>query len=171
MVGMKLVKLRVTAGALLHDNDRYLLMKRSLKKKIAPGLWAGVGGHLEKEELNDPAAACLREIGEETGILPCEIKDLALRYIIHSMRGDEVHLQYHFFGEVNSGRELKDTEEGVLYWVKEEDMPELDMSFSIKNLVKHYNEVGKHTGHIYVGTCVREDTGNYMNWAVLDRRM
>lgn len=57
-----------TAAFLKHGND-YLLMKRAPNRIIAPEVWSGVGGKLERDELNDPQVACLREIEEETGII------------------------------------------------------------------------------------------------------
>jgi ADP-ribose pyrophosphatase YjhB (NUDIX family) len=37
-------------------------MKRSMAKKIAPGKWAPIGGHIEEGEMSAPERACLREI-------------------------------------------------------------------------------------------------------------
>jgi 8-oxo-dGTP diphosphatase len=55
------------AVAFLKRGDDYLLMKRADNRKIALGVWSAVGGKLEPYELNDPQAACLREVQEETG--------------------------------------------------------------------------------------------------------
>ncbi|QHQ60211.1 NUDIX domain-containing protein [Anaerocolumna sedimenticola] len=63
-----MIKLRNMATAYLMNRNEFLLMKRAAGRNLAPGLWAGVGGHLEPEELNSPKEACLREIYEETGI-------------------------------------------------------------------------------------------------------
>jgi len=140
-----MIKLRVSAGAYLYNDRKVLLMKRSPNKDIAPGLWAGIGGHLEHSELNDPTAACLREIDEETGIKPYEIQDLRLRYIIHSKRPEEIHLQYHFFGIYKGTKPLKRTDEGELHWIDEGDIVDLEMPPALHCLFKHYYEIGKYT--------------------------
>jgi len=73
---------KLMAGAFLKYNDKVLIMRRGTHKKLNPGLWAPVGGHLEPEEINAPAEACLREIEEETKIRLDNIMDFRLKYII-----------------------------------------------------------------------------------------
>ena len=63
-----IITAKIGSGAFLKNNDRYLLIKRSPEKEIAPNVWSCIGGHMEKEEINDPLVTCLREIEEETGI-------------------------------------------------------------------------------------------------------
>jgi len=47
-------------------NPLYLIIKRSAKAKILPGIWQMVTGKLESEET--APEGCLREMKEETGI-------------------------------------------------------------------------------------------------------
>jgi 8-oxo-dGTP diphosphatase len=47
------------ATAFLMNKDDFLLMQRLMQKKFAPGIWAGVGGHVEPEEVNNPYSACI----------------------------------------------------------------------------------------------------------------
>ena len=61
-----MITLRNGVAAFLQNNGSYLLMKRAENRGIAPGVWSGVGGHIEPNEINDPLAACYREIEEET---------------------------------------------------------------------------------------------------------
>jgi 8-oxo-dGTP diphosphatase len=77
-----MINLSIGAAAFLKRGDEYLLMKRADNRKIAPGVWSAVGGKLETYELNDPQAACLREVQEETGITAVQIYNLKLRYVI-----------------------------------------------------------------------------------------
>ena len=56
-------------AAFLRNNDEYLLMERANNRKINPGFWSGVGGHVEPHEINDPLSACYREIEEEAGMI------------------------------------------------------------------------------------------------------
>jgi 8-oxo-dGTP diphosphatase len=61
------MNIRILSGAFIIEGNDYLLMKRADTKRIAPGMWGGVGGHAEPDELNSPRTTCLREIYEETG--------------------------------------------------------------------------------------------------------
>jgi len=72
---------RIMAGAFLVCGDKVLLMKRGLHKEFGAGLWAGVGGHLEMDDIKNPRAldlieTCYREIQEETGIEKSDILNL-----------------------------------------------------------------------------------------------
>lgn len=60
------------AAAFLRHGDKYLLMKRAPNRKAAPDVWSGVGGHMECDELNDPQAACLREVDPRWRVCGCE---------------------------------------------------------------------------------------------------
>ncbi|MCY0901598.1 MAG: NUDIX domain-containing protein, partial [Firmicutes bacterium] len=81
------VRLRQMTCAFLEQGSDLLLMKRSDTMYIAPGLWAGIGGHLEPHEVRDPLACVLREIAEETGMNPQQIRDLRLHSIVSRLRG------------------------------------------------------------------------------------
>jgi 8-oxo-dGTP diphosphatase len=70
------------AAAFLRKGNDYLLLKRADNRDFAPGLWGGVGGKFEPGELNNPQAAILREIREESGIAEGDINNLTLRYIL-----------------------------------------------------------------------------------------
>lgn len=56
-----------------NDEGRLLLQKRSQNKDVAPGKWdTSVGGHISPSE--DLIAAAKREMEEELGIVPEDIK-------------------------------------------------------------------------------------------------
>lgn len=42
------IKLQNTAAAFLIRDGHYLMIKRSLNKKIAPGVWSAIGGKFEQ---------------------------------------------------------------------------------------------------------------------------
>ncbi|WP_461246058.1 NUDIX hydrolase [Treponema sp. R6D11] len=71
--------LQNSSGAFLKNGESYLLIKRSPTRTIAPNIWSCIGGHMEKDEINDPLEACLREVEEETGIKREHIYNLKLR--------------------------------------------------------------------------------------------
>jgi len=136
---------RILIGAFLTYQNKVLLMKRGLHKKIAPGLWSCIGGHLEAEEIINPrqinhTAAIYREIKEEANIDEKDILNLDLRYI--SMRIDkddnEIRAAYYYIGKVTQEFEPPYCDEGVFYWTDIKDIIDLPMSFSIKEIVKHW---------------------------------
>lgn len=126
------------AGAFLKYNNDVLLMHRGLHKKIAPGMWAGIGGHVEPSEINDPAAACLREIEEESGVLPSDIQDLSLRYIVVNNAESGIEIIYFFTGELKSQCLLAETDEGTLHWVDINEARKLPMSLPVRQIYSHW---------------------------------
>lgn len=96
-------------------------MKRGDEVKIMPGFWSGVGGHLECEEINNPRAACLREIYEETGIRENQISDLKLKYIVLRRWFDEIVINYMYFGKTITSHVIEN-DEGTLHWVNKDSV-------------------------------------------------
>lgn len=162
------MKIRVMSGAFLVNGSDYLMMKRAESKRIAPGMWAGVGGHSEPEEINSPKATCLREIYEESGIEEKDIEKLDLRYIILRREKEEITLIYYFIGTVSS-REYEDkTQEGKLYWVNEGELFDRPMSFEVGKMLEHYRENGYKSGNVSVGTISAIDNKPFISWNSLD---
>lgn len=66
---MKLISIMIEAHIFSETKNgiKYLLLKRS-EKVIYPGIWQPVTGKIKKKET--ASAAALREIKEETGIIP-----------------------------------------------------------------------------------------------------
>ena len=136
---------RITAGAFLTCGDKILLMHRGKHKKLGPGMWAGVGGHLELCDVTDPRAinvidACYREIEEETGIPRTAIRGLALRYVAVRKVNNEIHHIYHHFGEVDTEISLPYCDEGILYWRNKCDILNLPMATIVKESLRHWVE-------------------------------
>ena len=46
-----MITLRNGVAAFLQNGGNYLLMKRADNRKTAPGVWSGVGGHIEPHEI------------------------------------------------------------------------------------------------------------------------
>ena len=74
----------------IFNGDEILLIHRIGSRVFTGSLWAGIGGHFENEELNDPTACVLRELSEETGLIKNDICDLQLKYITIRMATDEI---------------------------------------------------------------------------------
>ncbi|QHT62838.1 NUDIX domain-containing protein [Paenibacillus lycopersici] len=145
-----MISVRTMTGAFLLNHDDVLMMKRSNSKKIAPGLWSCVGGHVEPHEHGSPESSCLREIAEETGILQNEIKSLHLRYILLRQKEDELNQHYIFFGD-SSTRNVINCDEGDLHWVQASKISNLQMSLSLSLMWEHYQQ-NPNSGNIWTGT-------------------
>ncbi|MCL2285952.1 MAG: NUDIX domain-containing protein [Firmicutes bacterium] len=155
--------IRITAGAFLFRGSKVLLMKRGLHKKLGPGKWAGVGGHMEISDITDPRAfdiieTCYREIFEEAGICKSDIKNLKLRYIAARKVDNEIRLHHHFMGEVDTEFPLPICEEGELYWVAKKDIPGLPMSTTVGEAVKHWLANPENDG-VYMVAVNKTDSG------------
>jgi len=134
--------------------------------RLFPRKWAPIGGHLEMSEMNDPRAACIREISEETGLAGGDLADLSLRYVVHRRRNNEIRTQYIYFGSTNK-RDVGRTEEGELHWVQLDSALDLDMSATTRFTLEHYIGLGSQTNYIYVGTVDARDGKPVICWAVL----
>ncbi|MCS7464537.1 NUDIX domain-containing protein [Paenibacillus doosanensis] len=145
-----MISVRTMTGAFLFNNDDVLMLKRSSIKKIAPGLWSCVGGHVEAHEFNSPVISCFREIAEETGILQNEIKNLTLRYVLLRQKEDELNQHYIFFGN-SITRNVINCDEGELQWVKTSALSNLQMSMSLRLMYEHYQQNPK-SDNIWTGT-------------------
>lgn len=126
----------ITTAYLSHDN-RLLLMQRSPQRDFLPGVWSGIGGHVECHEVGDVQAACLREIDEETGLGEADIEGLTLRYLLLRQRKDELRQQFIYFGTAKTP-ETRPTMEGQLHWVPFRDVLMQPMTDSNRMMLEHY---------------------------------
>lgn len=161
-----MIRVRLLATAFLINGSSLLLMRRSPNARLFPGRWAPIGGHLEPNEMSDPQAACMREIGEETGLAEGDLNDLSLRYIMDRRRKDEIRTQYIYFGFTET-RDVGRTEEGELQWVQLDSALDLDVSATTRFTLEHYVGLGSQTNNVYVGTLDAHDGKPVINWATL----
>ena len=150
------MRLRNMTSLYLVRDDSVLCLYR-MGSRVANNQYIGsAGGHFEEAELNDPRACVLREMGEELGLTEQDVSGLTLRYITHRLKNGEIRQNYYFFARLKENRELHSTE-GVLKWVKTEDIPALDMPVSAKHMILHYLQVGRFDEALYAG--ITEETG------------
>src|SRR5258708_39447383 len=93
-------------------NRDVLLMKRAETRHIFPGLYNGVGGHIERDE--DPYTSVLREVREETGLT---VTNVQLRGIYHVDAGQAVGIIVFVFSAESVSRDVTESSEGTLHWV------------------------------------------------------
>lgn len=90
---------------------------------------------------------------EETGIKNEFIENLALRYIILRVKDNqEIRIQYVFIGNVVKNTPLIESNEGALSWIRYKDILNQNVSATTKEIVKHYDQVGKYCEEVYVGS-------------------
>lgn len=157
--------LRVMTTAYLFHKDNVLLMERSSQKSFIPGVWSGIGGHVESTEYNDLMSACLREIEEETGLLSDDVQELALRYVILRERESELRQQFIYFGTVTK-TELATTNEGTLHWIPSKDIFNRKMSDSNRLMLEHYFQ-NQDTDVVIVGTMFGEEMTPNVHWGLM----
>ncbi len=99
-------------------DGKVLLQKGSLTKKINPGFWNGLGGHIERSE--DVLSAARRELNEEAGI-SCNNLQLNGTVVIDVNKNEGI-LLFVFSGESYSGH-ITTSEEGELEWFALDNLP------------------------------------------------
>lgn len=102
---------------LFDDQKRVLLIKGSTQKRLWPGLFNAVGGHIERGE--DIFEAAYRELEEETGIT-----DVPLRYCgqITIDVNEGVGVGIFLFRGIYLGKRLAASSEGNLFWKSINDL-------------------------------------------------
>ncbi|MBU7318922.1 NUDIX domain-containing protein [Paenibacillus oleatilyticus] len=161
-----MIRARLMATAILFHGNDMLMMKRSPNRTLSPGLWASVGGHMEPHEIGDPAAAVLREIYEETGLLAEHIANLRLQYILIRLNQQEVRQQFIYTAETLK-RDVGSTDEGELHWIPRHQVLHREIPFIFRKLLEHYFTEGPNP-HVWVGTAGYDEDGNStVHWTQL----
>jgi 8-oxo-dGTP diphosphatase len=148
------MKLRQMAVAFLfNEKQEVLFLQKKKKDTFLAGLLVPIGGHIEGDEINEPQKACFREIEEETGLKRDYIQDLTLRYVVLRIKDNqEIRIQYVFNGMVSENTALIESDEGSLSWIGYEGILKHNVSATTKEIVKHYDEIGKYNDKVYVGS-------------------
>lgn len=115
------VLMKITTLCYIENNDCYLMLHRTKKKKdVNKDKWIGVGGHAEGNET--PQECLIREVKEETGLLLTSYKFRGLITFISDEY--EAEMMCLFTADGYTG-ELITCDEGELEWVKKSDVPQL----------------------------------------------
>lgn len=133
-------------------NDKKILMLYRIGSRVVPPSWCGIGGHFEKEEINDPQSCVLRELYEEIGLRKEDIKNLELRYITMRLKNDEIRQNYYYFANLeNLSFIFHKCDEGILEWVDIDKVLEREMPISARFCLEHYFNCGKYNKKKYAG--------------------
>ena len=140
----------------ISQNEKMLLLYRVGSRVVAPS-WCGVGGHFEKDELNDAKAAVLREMNEEIGLSEDDLVNLKMRYITLRNKNGEIRQNYYFFADLKENAVLKtDCDEGKLEWVEYESVLKREMPYTAKQMLEHYMSTGRFDEKLYGGVSTPE---------------
>ena len=115
--------MKATTLCYIEKDGCYLMMHRIKKKNdLNEGKWIGIGGHIEENE--SPDECIVREAAEETGLTlkNCRPRGL-VTFVSDTWEGEWMHL---FTSDSFTG-ELKECNEGVLQWVKKDDITNLPL--------------------------------------------
>lgn len=157
-----MIRLRNLACAYLKYKDEILMMKRAPTMKLYPGAWSPIGGHMEGFELNDPMSACIREINEETGLKEQDLLDMQLKYITYRRINNELRIQHIYFGTALR-KDVTSCSEGELFWINQDDLLNLKMSFVNTNILQHYFKIGRTSRNIFIAAASGENDNPKIN--------
>lgn len=144
-------KLRNMTAIYITYQGKMLMLYRVGSRVVAPS-WCGIGGHFEKDELNNAKAAILREMNEEIGLSEEDLDNFRMRYVTLRNKNGEIRQNYYFFAELKDGAEIKtDCDEGTLEWVELDKACEREMPFTAKGVLEHYMSTGRFTEALYGG--------------------
>ena len=145
-------RLRPMTAIYLCQGDNILLLYRQ-GGRVVNNVWVGsAGGHFEPQELTDPKACVLRELGEELGLSEEQLDNLCLRYIVLRNAKGELRQNYFFFAQLKQGAEAGLTsDEGQLKWFALSELADLPMPPSARQAIDHWLAVGRHDNLLYGG--------------------
>jgi len=132
----KKTKSPMTTLCYVEKEDAYLMLHRVSKKQdVNKDKWIGIGGHFEEGE--SPEDCLLREAYEETGLTLTSWRFRGMVTFTQEGYGTEYMCLYTADGF--SG-ELKDCDEGILEWVKKEELLKLKLWEGDKIFLRLLNE-------------------------------
>jgi 8-oxo-dGTP diphosphatase len=129
----------------LTQGDAVLLLRGAPTKRLWAGRYNGLGGHLEPGETF--AAAALREVEEEAGIAPAQIRDFALRALLNIEGTPHGVLLAVFVGETPT-RAVRPSREGTPEWIARVALGQIDLVDGDRLLPRVLDARGVLHGHL-----------------------
>jgi dATP pyrophosphohydrolase len=93
--------IEVVVFRLQNDRPEYLIMRRAMHERIHPGMWQIITGMVEEGEHGVDAA--IRELHEETGLVPEHLWSLPLVNSFYDIARDTVNMCPVFAAQARSG--------------------------------------------------------------------
>jgi 8-oxo-dGTP diphosphatase len=123
---------------MLIQDGRVLLERRSLTKRVVPGVLSIPGGHMEGTE--SPEEAVRRELREELGVTPAQ-----MRYVCTLLHRSQEFRKLHYFAVTAWDGELTTHEADGLEWAEIQRAPTFDLDvdrLAVSEYVRVYREAG-----------------------------
>lgn len=137
------------ASIYIINENKMLMLYRIGSRAVAPS-WCGIGGHFEKDEVNDAERAVLRKLKEEINLRENDLENIKLRYIALRNKDGEIRINCYFFADLRKGVSVRSfCSEGKLQWVELEKATEKKMPYTAEHVLKHYMEEGRYTDCLY----------------------
>jgi 8-oxo-dGTP pyrophosphatase MutT (NUDIX family) len=128
-------ELVICANIFVRKDGKYLMLKRSPKKKFAPGVVHPYGGKINNNE--NAFVGAQRELLEEAGI---KVKNMRLEAVLLEITPTREMfnnwLIFHFSADYELG-EIKETEEGEAVMLSEEEILKQNLFPSVKKIIKN----------------------------------
>lgn len=124
---------------MIHDDQWLFLYRNKKKNDVNHGKYIGVGGKKENSETIEECA--IREVKEETDL---DLLDIQKRGVItfHYPHLDDEEIT--IFTSFNFEGKMAECNEGKLVWVKQKDIPDLDLwegdRIFLQKLIDHEEE-------------------------------
>jgi 8-oxo-dGTP diphosphatase len=130
----------ITTLCYIEKDDSYLMMHRIVKKNdVNKDKWIGVGGHFEHGE--SPEDCLFREVMEETGLKLTSFRFCGLVTFLSDMGTEKEAWEYMCLYHADGFEgEVKECDEGVLEWVKKEDVMKLNLWEGDKLFLRYMDE-------------------------------
>lgn len=121
----------ICANMLVKRGEKYLVIKRSPRKVVAPNIVHTIGGKVDADE--DPYVAAERELLEEVGLVA---KNIRLRGVVTEVKPNELpNWQiFYFLGDYSEG-EVAGNEEGDFLWLTKEEIVRSDLFPSVQRII------------------------------------
>lgn len=141
---------RIAITAIIHNNGKYLITKRSPAKKVHPGRWTVPGGGLTVDDyINGPAfhnqwyksvtTALRREVKEEVGL---EIDEPKYLIDLTFIRPDGIPvLVLSYYAKYLSGEVVLDDDSVEFAWIAPEEAKAYDLIEGIAEEIEEVHQI------------------------------
>jgi 8-oxo-dGTP diphosphatase len=132
------------SNMIVKKDNKFLIIKRSLNKKIDPGFYHFSGGKVDINE--EPLCAAKRELFEEAGI---KVKDIRIEAVVTELSPyykGENWLIFYFSGNYKNGK-IKTSPEGEFIWMTKKEILDQKQKFipSVRVIIDYLLDINMGT--------------------------